>query len=388
MNTHYWKVKPDIQKDTHQRHALIELASDIKTPKDILDSDFGEPQLKFRQTVAMDAHVELDYFVSLGYEKTVKRQVWNERWGKYEDKYETETEWRPHSGNYSCNVSCICDNTREPKKSKELRDVFSSLVKEDYYSPDKANFDSPEPTPPCKEAVSFVKDLCTQEAKRKCENSFGQETSNFSANTRTTPTALHSVTIPYYEMAYTHKEKNYVHKMFAAGNHRVSGTAPDESQKTKEFIDKMGKPIFIASIALTSISLFMTYFFISMWIPLVFVFLATCGMICDVFLMNRIVSIEYSISLNAKKSSLSEILKKLNLAALTEAEEKLFQFENRKKDVGISKKQIFLITYYVASYILFSFRFSFMFLFLGILAAIAIFLVKKTRAGQKNNGQQ
>ena len=59
MNTRYWKVKPDIQKETHQRHALIELASDINTPKDILDSDFGEPQLKFRQTVAMDAHVEL-----------------------------------------------------------------------------------------------------------------------------------------------------------------------------------------------------------------------------------------------------------------------------------------------------------------------------------------
>ena len=385
MDTCYWKVKPDIQKETHQRHALIDLASDINTPKDILDSDFGEPQLKFRQTVAMDAHVELDYFVSLGYEKTVKRQVWNKRWHEYEDRYETETEWRPHSGNYSCNVSCICDNTSDPKKSKELRDVYSSLVKEDYYSPDKANFDSPEPTPPCEEAVSFVKDLCIQEAKRKCKNSFGRETSNFSANTRTTPTALHSVTIPYYEMAYTHKEKNYVHEMFTAGNHRVSGTAPDESQKNKELIDKMGMPMFIASIALTTISLIMTNWFISMWIPLIFVFLATCAITCDVLLMERIVSSQYNISLKAKKTSLSELLKKLNLAALTEAEEKLFQFKNRKKDVRISQKQIFLIAYYVGSYIVFSLRFHFMFLFLGILAAIAIFLVKKNKNKSKNN---
>jgi hypothetical protein len=372
MQTYYQTIKPDLDVKQYHRTALVELASDLKTPRDIFDSDFSEPNFEYRPIAIMQASVELEYHCSVGHDRQEEYKKWDNARKRYVTEKKTVTDWSPLSGFFNSTEYGYCDNcdTPDPSKDEMIKNFLLSIDNNPTLDPNKIENGLPIPGEVNENAIKCMKRICTSDSEERCKNSISGRIDNFSARATVTPKKLHSICAPTYRMDYTYDGKKYTHKSFAAGNHLTYGTSPDATDKLKGITDKAEKPLFITVLSLSVLTIMMSMIASKIWLPLIFALLTTAAFVTERIFRKRIVEILYKDSFSRKMEAVAMLLSKFGYTPLSDAEKVAFQFESRKKEVKKSFKEIFFLTFYILSMAIFAFTHLFFLVYILFLPAI------------------
>ena len=106
-------AKKSRSKEEFLRQSIIELASKIEAPMDVVNSTFGDVSETVREVIVCTAHVDTDYSASIGYDRTVEKEVYNKNSGKWETEKEKVTDWRPFSGHINGDSTSVALNSNE-----------------------------------------------------------------------------------------------------------------------------------------------------------------------------------------------------------------------------------------------------------------------------------
>lgn len=343
-------VTPEFDEKEYQRAALVDLATDVRTPADIIESSFSNPQLEQKQVYALKGITHLTWSAEIGTTRTVKETRWDNSRGRNVESTKTVTDWHLRNGNYDKETYGFSENCNSPdaNESPFIATAVRTAKKSNVFEYDDADFDCEEPLDPTPAAQKLAEVSMIDSAKEDCEISLGY-TRNFSASGYNELTLGSSYVFPKYKMNYTYKGKEYIHTAYGAGKFKSGGAFPDESINVEKRGEKLVLPFFIGAIVLSIISAIVSFTSDSLVFPIILFSLATLTMITDILLLKTIRHFNYKRNLNLKKESLISKLASMGLPPLCESEIASFKVgKNQEKTKKSSRRYITFYAYFSA----------------------------------------
>ncbi len=234
-------VKKEHTKEEFLRAAIIKLASDLKTPVDVVKADFGEVKESVKEAILCVAQVESDYSASVGYDReeeyrtTDRKQLsagdWYTRDGvrkraDYSGSYtvdviktRTVTDWQPYNGHIGGEAVCAAMNGEEEYGESRLVDVIKSVKEENIEEKGEATVSA--------YGLKDVKNNCRRVVERRIDFP-GDHMKDFHSNATVQVNVLECWKLPYYEVEYTYKGEKYKASDYACGDLKVEAECPPD----------------------------------------------------------------------------------------------------------------------------------------------------------------
>lgn len=224
-----YEARKEFTEDAFLRQVLIELGTRKNTPIDVVDCAFGKVRERVKEVLSCTAFVQGECTASVGYDrkeqyvdyrtkvenvggshKTVKEPVIKEK---------TVTDWHPFSKRYSGEAACAVYNTdKDNADDGRIMTAIISTKRECY----------------CAAGEAAVNQSALKTAIRTCERQIEKKENQFPGNHvkderyRSTSTVkdLLCFRLPYYEVTYTYKGKEYTAGGFACGKIKTASEYP------------------------------------------------------------------------------------------------------------------------------------------------------------------
>ena len=334
-------AKKSRSKEDFLRQSIIELASKIEAPMDVVNSTFGDVRETVREVIVCTAHVDTDYSASIGYDRTVEKEVYNKNSGKWETEKEKVTDWRPFSGHINGDSTSVALNSNEyttPEEYDRIVKVIKGANVGEVYDLDAVVSSN---------GLECAKDYCAKFVNRGIKYP-GDRHKDESVYSTTSVNQLECYKLPYYEAEYTYNGKVYKVEDYACDPIDVVAQYPvvDSSydnralEDTKKYttIKKIGWIAF----AVTYVLALVIYAVFKVGIALIplLVLIATiiAIVIGDKKYMQRLNEITTG-EMGIKKKELEYALQSRGYEKLTEIEEKAFYNENKISNFSKARKK-------------------------------------------------
>lgn len=341
----YGVIKKEYSGSDFLRKTLISIASDPRTPENILSSSFEPVKVSTEQYLMVDGDASITYSATIGYDKKIEYREWDKYKKEYVKKTKTETEWQPYSGIHSGNyVECVNNVAGDKISIMENQFVLSmmSIKKGSIVDVQDVDFKAVMPEEPQLNAIERAKRKmrysCEAEAKH---NLPGDRNKDFHANGTAKINSITSLSAPVYNIDYTYSGKKIRNKAFAFGNYNRIGGTVDTSQNIMNAVNEKTKIFDIISIVgFSAVALLMLISIIAGWSGLLTLFCLPCiGWKVFTYLnFKKIINNIVQINQENKKASLISKLKQNNLAPLTSGEASAFIAKG--KDLPRTKHKI------------------------------------------------
>jgi len=332
----YYAIKKEFSESNFMRNVMLDFASDVRTPDDILDGTFDKVSIGYGQYLITSGEAEISYSATIGYDKKVEYQEWDGK--KYVTKTRTETEWRPFSGtNKGSYTSCVVnsDNTKQSPFDHNFEHSYHSAKNTSIVPYSQVDFKTAEPLAPYNNAIKNAKlgilIECEAEAK---EHLPGDRNKDFNANGISKLNSINSFVVPFYKVNFNYNNIKIENKSFAFGNFKRIGETVDTSQNMMDIVNKKTKGLDLFSIFFSICwMLIMTPIFVFTKLPS---FLTLFGLLVVVIkilafkkykmLINEIISI----SQQKKHEHLTTLFNIRKYSPLTSEEHKKFSATDKK----------------------------------------------------------
>lgn len=284
-----YTVNKEHSKEQFIRAAMIKLASNPETPVDVVKADFGEVKESVKEVILCAGHVEADYTASIGYDRqeqyetTESKRLDEGDWYTYKGvqkranhsgtyyvdvvKTRTVTDWHPYSGHIEGDAVGAAINGDEECSAKRLIEVVKETKDESVVEGGEAVL-SPY-------GLEEVKEDCRAVVEARIELP-GDHRRNFNSNASVDVNTLECWKLPFYEVEYTYKGKQYKVADYACGDFEIEAECPpndvniaaDASRDTKSYRIGMivGWPLFGLLYVLSWVLIFVAKVY-WMWIP-------------------------------------------------------------------------------------------------------------------------
>ena len=330
FNTVY-TVKNEISKDAFIRQLLFNLASDNRTPPDVVDAKFGLVEEGVEEVIVCTAHIEMDYSASIGYDRegtqwTADEQIKSRKeYEEREQRIKNTMEWTTYRGHASGDITSTALNG--PTKSHSDHYMIESVIK------------SIQSHSIVVQGEADVNDEGRENVLRECRKLFknnirfpGDRQKNIRTNSDITVLDFCCYKLPIYTVEFTYNEKTYFAWGYACGSLNVYCKGypcmadMDETQiekKTRKYrmVSKATRLLFVGSLFFACIMCFVNT---PWWLVMPIAFLAMA------IFSHRKFKDEYDriwlscFSLETKQEALEEAFKVRSFDMITEDERKLF----------------------------------------------------------------
>lgn len=234
-------VKTVSQNDFY-RQTLISMSCDDNSPEDILTAQFGKITETQKDFLYVEADVEIDYSLSVGYDKKVETYDRNKQ--QYVTK--TITEWQPFNGHNSSQEACIMPNNTNDHDDVFLCNLFSKatsttksenvkLLDDDAMSVDIESLEI---------AKKSMIDDCFNKVKLPGDRQKDKKHSGIA-----TVTDLIGARTSLYKTEYTYLGKKYDSCGFSCGKPETMTFVPSLENETSKEASKKVMPYTIAGVA-------------------------------------------------------------------------------------------------------------------------------------------
>ena len=333
------------------RKTFLSLTNDKNAPDDILESEFSEPVSDTIQAVAIGTDVDLNYSVSIGYERFVEKKVYNKIRKEFETKKETVVNYQPLSSSFSHKCNGYAENSDNPREylALPIATAYRTTNKENMVRPSGDTPEKDYPVVAKASAIAAAKEYAKLSAVDACKKSLPGDTfKDFSYNGKIEVTSQAELTIPSYSVDYNYKGENYTASSFASGDYKRWGKLPERKKKEeKEEKKNSFFSMFLATLknsaegnggtsgdivklttALTCATVFfgMLTVFLSMilghTVGIVLFVLTSLAILGQTLALPVVIEYSYSKLLEKKLSALESQLEKHKLSPLSEEESK------------------------------------------------------------------
>ena len=234
-----YTVNKEHSKEQFIRAAMIKLASNPETPVDVVKADFGEVKESVKEVILCAGHVEADYTASIGYDRqeqyetTESKRLDEGDWYTYKGvqkranhsgtyyvdvvKTRTVTDWHPYSGHVEGDAVGAAINGDEECSAKRLIEVVKETKDESVVEGGEAVL-SPY-------GLEEVKKDCRAVVEARIELP-GDHRRNFNSNASVDVNTLECWKLPFYEVEYTYKGKQYKVADYACGDFEIEAECP------------------------------------------------------------------------------------------------------------------------------------------------------------------
>lgn len=223
-------IQPEYSREDFLRQVLVELGTNADTPIDAVDVEFGEVRESVREIILCTAKVEGECTASVGYdsqEPYIDYEDYKEKVGntyvtrqRPVTKYRTVTNWHPFTEHYTGEAGCTVYNSDayEDEDSNRIGRVMKAIDQESINVEGSATLSSKA----LDEALAECKSL-VRAAEVKLP---GHRAKDKRYNDQATVKEIYCFKMPYYEVTYTHKGKQYEAGGFASGDFCVEAEFP------------------------------------------------------------------------------------------------------------------------------------------------------------------
>ena len=359
-------VKKEVTEQQFLRNVLIGLSKDEKSPSNIMNAKFGKVTEFEAEVMVLSADVEVNYSGSCGYDRQEQYQTTESRFVREGEWYvsngikkrasssgrvnvdvvktKTVTDWSPHSGTINTSKACFCLN--EDNGDENLLELFSTAFEEandeSVIEEGSANVNS--------SAYKFLLSNCETKATWDVKWP-GDHHKGETYNCKTDVNELVCYIVPCYKVEFEYNRKKYCARGFAIGKANEVHEVPQSDGKV-ESIEKIEnrrkrnvyeaeKPLKIKKLFVTlAIIMGIVGFYgivnngkpncgaevclplglISMAVSILVAILINIKVKNAVAEVNALANIEKKKLNNIKVNNLIEVLKKLDLPALSAAE--------------------------------------------------------------------
>ncbi|MBQ2717561.1 MAG: hypothetical protein IJF75_03055 [Clostridia bacterium] len=361
-------VKKEVTEQQFLRNVLIGLSKDKKSPSNIMNAKFGKVTEFEAEVMVLSADVEVNYSGSCGYDRQEQYQTTESRYVREGEWYvsngikkrasysgsvkvdvvktKTVTDWSPHNGTINTNKLCFCLN--KDNGDENLLDLFSTAFEEandeSVIEEGSANVNS--------SAYKFLLSNCETKATRDVKWP-GDHHKDETYNCKTDVNELVCYIVPCYKVEFEYNRKKYCARGFAIGKANEVHEVPQSDGKVesiekienrrKIMVHEAEKPLKIKKLFVT-LAIIMGFVglygivnngtpncgaevclplgLISMAVFIVIAIVINIKVKNAVAAVNALANIEKKKLNNIKVNNLIEVLKKLNLPALSAAEKK------------------------------------------------------------------
>lgn len=320
------------------RSLLINLANEGETPVDIGKAKFSAITSRTRETILAHTHIEMDYSVSIGYdreetyiEKKQKRDPTTNRY-YYEEEKKTRivTDWSPHSGHIGGDVTTAAFNEKCSLRGLDQHDLILDVIR----SISKSSFIVSSNATPSNYGIQTIREN-SKDIMRSRISLPGDRYKDFNATAQIKADSISCWKLPYYDTQFTYNGETYKAGGFASGNYNLTSELPPNDVNLEQVAEKETEKsqnamiawwaafigLFIAAVEFFSIDIY--WFWVVVTISLI---VAIC--------MHR----NYNKKFNEKLASLSDDIASSKIKALKNTLKK-YAFEPLSKEEEASFKK-------------------------------------------------
>lgn len=323
----YATVNNVISTDEFLREIFYNFAVDTKAGESIFDSEFSPVEKKYDKFTSAEGYAELDYSVSVGYNRYVTQKEYNNISKKYETVTKKITDWSPHSGKYSGHYTVGMINGVDGYlgAKKVLEDISKSnpVTIENAIDVDCKPYEITSEEQ--KNIRKAIFERCENDAKSSLP---GNTYKNFSCSGKSKIEKITAYSLPRYTLNYKYEEKEYSFSDKAYGERNSKLQIPQSTEIkafNKEFLHKYSPLCIVGAVLLflgILFGLILPSIPVLMAVPVV-LGLLTLGGLFFLFIIN--VTEYMKKNQEKKKVKFVEILRKYKLSDATE--EELFAIE-------------------------------------------------------------
>lgn len=242
------EVIKKVDEKTFYRNALIYLAANRNTPKNIFKAHFDKPMIKYCHALRVECNCVIKYSLEIEKEIKYKKKIEEEYYDIKTQKIKTrisnrdvvETVWEPYSGSYEkvCFASVIIDSEFDTKTNDKVLDYIEEKNVRSFLMKHEGSLDEDYT-----QEIKAVEKECLDNAKKSCRlNIKGRHYKNFEIDkSYIQEEVVDIIKIPYYKMNASLYDKQFsvcclvdsAEHMFLMGefNLLVSKTFKEEKEK-------------------------------------------------------------------------------------------------------------------------------------------------------------
>ena len=342
--------KREIEQNEFLRQTFLSFTTDDNAPDDILEAEFSSTKLDTFQGVAIGAVVDLDYSVSVGYDRFVQQKVYNKTRKDFETKTEKVTDWQPMSASFSGEFNGYAENSDNPRV--ELAPCIATAyctAKSENKQRASESFDEGESLIPAKtNAINAAKEYAKSSAVNACKKNLPGDTfKDFSYSGTIQVKSQAELAIPVYSVDYEYEGSTYTASSFASGAYQRWGKIPERKKVTaienekKSFFSmfwsyikscaegnggtsgnmiKLTTGVTCATVFLALLAILLPLS-VGITVGKVFFVLASLTLFAQIIALPKIIDMSYAVLLKKKLSLLKFQLEKHGLSPITDKEE-------------------------------------------------------------------
>ncbi len=325
----YSAIRKEFDKTEFLRNTYLSLASDARTPEDILSSEFGAVKEDCENYLLVEGDACVHYSATIGYDRKEQYEEYNKSTGKYETKTKTVTDWQAFSGSHNGHyVKAVKNDGERFTSSYGFIEALTSAKPESIVDMESVDFDIEAPKAPNPSAVEFAKEIICDACKYEAEKSLpGDRKKDFSSNGTVDVQSVESISAPIYKLDYQYENKKIENASFAFGNYLREGETVDTSQKLMDTVNEKTKTFdLISVIGFASVGFIMLLVSICDWSKLLLLLPLACigWKIFTESNYKKLINNAVEINQELKKAALAKKLKETKLAPLTLEENEKF----------------------------------------------------------------
>ena len=222
-------VKKEFSKDDFMRQLLVELGTKSNTPVDVVDAEFKEVTESVKEVIVCSASVEGNCTASVGYDRQepyTDYETYREKVGdsyvtrqRAVTKFRTVTDWKIFQTEYSGNATCAALNSDETTMdNSRIVNAIKSADTDSIVAKGDATVNSV--------GLREVLSTCETNVEISAVNFPGDHHKDTQYHSTSEIQSLSCYKLPFYEVIYTYKGKNYTASSFACGNINIYATTP------------------------------------------------------------------------------------------------------------------------------------------------------------------
>ncbi len=325
----YSAIRKEFDQTEFLRNTYLSLASDARTPEDIMSSEFGVVKESCENYLVVEGDACVDYSATIGYDRKEEYKEYNKTTGKYDTKTKTVTDWQAFSGSHRGHyVNAVKNDGENATGGYRFLRAYDSAKPENVVDMKDVDFDIDAPKTPNFAAVEFAKDLICDECKYDAKKSLpGDREKDFSASGTVDVQKIESVSAPVYSIDYKYQGKEIENSSFAFGGYIREGETIDTSQNLMDTVNEKTKLFdLISVIGFSAVSFIMLLVSICDWSKVLLLLPLACigWKFFTSYNYKKLINNAVEMNQESKKNALVKKLKETNLADLTAEEEKKF----------------------------------------------------------------
>ncbi len=325
----YSAIKKEFGETEFLRNTYLSLASDARTPENIMSSEFGAVKEGCENYLLVEGDACVQYSATIGYDRKEEYKEYNKSTGKYDTKTKTVTDWQAFSGSHSGHyVKAVKNDEENATGSYGFIGALTSAKPESIVDMGNVDFDIEAPKTPNPSAIELAKEMICDDCKYEAKKSLpGDREKDFSASGTVDVQRIDSISAPIYRIDYTYQNKKIENSSFAFGNYSREGETVDTSQKLMDTVNEKTKTFDLISVmGFAAVSFIMLLVSICDWNKILLLLPLACigWKFFTASNYKKLINNTVEMNQESKKNALVKKLKETNLAPLTLEENKKF----------------------------------------------------------------